>query len=754
MVIMLRVFDRARILLENISEHPENVEKLVELASQSQENNETIVKCAIHFEHMGDPEKYESTKKLILKLEELEYSNPELRWDQSIANTLTGPLSGNYVARNNENHDEMHEWRALVTEEILEELAEKRGVINIIHPLLAALNDPEKRDVIDVFLDKIKDKRMGKAGPQTMKKLSLLWTALISNKNDHRYAHEFFAKIIEENQNDLIYFVGPLIAATQTDYQRKSAEYLLNSIKGKNLGKADSETLKELVAICSAVLSVSERKVYPIIVLKKIIEENQNDLIYLAGPLIGALKNQYDDSAPLLDIIKDKKLGNADPETLKKTVKICTAAFKIDSHRHYAEIVLGKIIEENRNDLIYLAGPILAATQDTRNRSVGKNILDKMMDKNLGRGDEESLIVLAKVSMAALRDAFSGKYVEMILKKIIEENQNDMMHLAGPLVAAISDDSCSDSVLSLLDKLKDQSMGTAPPEVLKQFARIATAAFEDNRKYVYIKILFEKIIDEGKTDLIYFVAPLIGSLGDSNSKRSNLSKVLLERMKDAPLGNCDPGEMNELIRIGTASLKNDVQRPYAEHFLGRIIDEEKDNLIYFVGPLIAAQRDYKQSDITSHLLVKLRDKKLGSADPEALKKLARICTAAMHSNMDNVYHFTTKIINEGKNELIWFVAPFFGALRSDKYGHIVEDLLDSMKDRKLGTPDWETKEAIERIFSRAVHNPNERELVLEFVDKLKNEGTTMNINKRYNGPGWNGNQKYNPTFRKIRRKIR
>jgi len=259
---------------------------------------------------------------------------------------------------------------------------------------------------------------------------------------------------------------------------------------------------------------------------------------------------------------------------------------------------------------------------------------------------------------------------------------------------------------------------------------------ENDKKYV--RTFLGKVIDEGENELIYFVGPLIAAL--RNPACEDVAKELLDKMENKKLGKGDSETLKNLISIGTAAMRDENRKEYVRTFLEKVIDEGENELIYFVGPLIAVLQDPACEDVAKKLLNKMENKKLGKGDSETLKGLISVGTATMknENRKEYVRTFLEKIIDEGENELIYFVGPLIAALKDPACGEITKKLLNKMENKKLGKGDSETIKKIERIFRGAIHNPKQRFYVETFMDKLKEEGNKININgNRYEGPTWN-----------------
>ena len=99
-----------------------------------------------------------------------------------------------------------------------------------------------------------------------------------------------------------------------------------------------------------------------------------------------------------------------------------------------------------------------------------------------------------------------------------------------------------------------------------------------------------------------------------------------------------------------------------------------------------------------------------------------------------------KIIEEGENDLIYFLGPLIYGMQDRTIMRPCIELLNCMKDKKLGKGDEETAGRIERLFRKAVHNPRQGRYVGFFMDKLeREEGIRLSINgARYESPSWNG----------------
>ena len=317
----------------------ESKEALLSIAGRNAKSMKIVTKAAIHYEYLGDNRKFDALKELILGLEEMERSNPSLCWEQNVASTLVMTLSGAFGKGTlTQQEIGMHEWRAHATIKILEEMIDKNA-ISVAGPLLAAVQDLSQREVALALLDKMEGKSFGKGNAECLRGLASICTPALRNPHERKYAVSLLGQIIDQNQNDLIYLVGPLLAAAQDPLRHGAVITLLDKMEGKTLGKGDAECLRRLASVSTAALTDTGRREHVVSLFGQIIDQNQNDLVYFVGPLLAATQNPSQKRAAfsLLDKMEGKPLGKGDTEAIKKLSRILRAAITTPAQGGYAK---------------------------------------------------------------------------------------------------------------------------------------------------------------------------------------------------------------------------------------------------------------------------------------------------------------------------------------------------------------------------------------------------------------------------------
>jgi predicted nucleic acid-binding protein len=488
-----------RRLRVNIQSQPENAGRLLELAAESSQGMQMVAKSVIHYECLGDRELYPVLKSLILRLEELEDSNAKLRWDQDVASTLTatltdrkGDLSARYV--------ELHQWRTLAASEILEEIAKKRGA-KVVAPLLASLQEPNCSEAARGMLERLRGIDLGQGDPVYLRGLISVGTAALHNADHQEHTNHFLGKIIDERATGLIYFVAPLLAATNAPATESTAKSLLERMRDKHLGQGDPRCLKELIRVGTAALRAADQQEYTIHFLGKVIDEGENNLIYLVGPLIAATKSRTAEPAKaLLEMMKGKHLGKGDAECMAKLIDVGVAALYSIDHQNRQECAaqfLCKVIDEGGNNLIYFVAPLLAMVTNREVARVAKDLLNEMWNEPLGKGDAECMAELIRVGIASLSNLDRQRYAVHFLGKVIDEGENNLIYFVAPLLAAARDESTERMAKTMLERMKGKRMGNGTGDVLARMEQAFSTARHSPDLGGYVKAFAGKLREEG-----------------------------------------------------------------------------------------------------------------------------------------------------------------------------------------------------------------------------------------------------------------
>jgi len=186
---------------------------------------------------------------LLLRLERNEYDDPSIWWEQNVPCTLVGCFEGvgNKRLLGFDEMD-MREWRVIAAYTLVKKMIEHENGIMVVGPLIAACEDPTNEILANELLEMASNQELGRGNSKALKQLIRIGTATIASDRSHikNTTIGILEQIIEEDDNDLIYFVGPLVAASRNPYHGNIARDLLEMILDKKLGKPDKETADQI----------------------------------------------------------------------------------------------------------------------------------------------------------------------------------------------------------------------------------------------------------------------------------------------------------------------------------------------------------------------------------------------------------------------------------------------------------------------------------------------------------------------------
>jgi len=484
-------------------------QRLLRMSKTSRASFAAVTKGVIHWEFLGDWKKADLISEVIVGLAGMEISTPQLRWEQTVGSTLSAALHANYS-------------------------------ISTDAPYAISTNKPNEGEM-----------RQSRA----------------------EIAQLIFHKLIDEMYAP-IYLVVPLLAATQSPECEDVAKELLDRMDQRKLGMADRDTMKKIACVAMASIADGKNKDYAKRLLVKIIDEERGNLIQLVGPLLAATDSpKYGDIArELLDRMGGKRLGVAEGDTMKKIASAGTAAMADATCRDCAKRILGTVIADGQSNLIYLAGPLLAATRNPEQGQIAMELLDAMDGKRLGAADAETMKKIASIGTASIARDKQKDYAKRVLGRIIDEAPCNLIYLAGPLLAATRNPEQGQIAMELLDAMDGKRLGSADAETMKKIASIGSAAMADSRNREYAGKLLWKIICEGKCDLIYFVGPLVAATQDP--EQSQIARGLLDAMTGKKLGKGDESTIECITRVFRAARYSIIQSQYVEEFTAKLKKEE------------------------------------------------------------------------------------------------------------------------------------------------------------------------------------
>lgn len=306
----------------------------------------------------------------------------------------------------------------------------ERMLVYFARPLIGAMRDGGLcRDPLDRIYNIIRGRKMGRATPLEIKKLIRTGTVAFTKEDQRERAKEILLKVIRDGENDLIYMVQPLVA-TLKDVDRecaKAASCLLDEIKERKLGRCDSSEIRRLTKTCIAAMFNEEQREQGGMILSKVIEEDENNLVYVGSPLVCVVQNENREfSEAVCDILKlfdGKKPGKAEPIQLKAIARRTTACMRNEREIEAVKKFVGGIIENGKNNLGYLVGPFIAALQEERSRAYAEEFLDAMKNKKMGICDSDTISMISRIFKAAAHNpsGVSARYAGLFAEKLVEE---------------------------------------------------------------------------------------------------------------------------------------------------------------------------------------------------------------------------------------------------------------------------------------------------------------------------------------------
>jgi hypothetical protein len=116
--------------------------------------------------------------------------------------------------------------------------------------------------------------------------------------------------------------------------------------------------------------------------------------------------------------------------------------------------IIEKVIEQGNASMIYLAGPLLAASQDPSCKRECFALIDRMLGGRLGGGEQQALDLLTGSITGSFRDPERREHAVRIAEKLIDEGYIPLIKLLGPLTGAMRSKEQRSSALTLLRKMK------------------------------------------------------------------------------------------------------------------------------------------------------------------------------------------------------------------------------------------------------------------------------------------------------------
>jgi len=285
---------------------------------------------------LGKEKNYENLSKLIFQLDDLEDTNPEIEWGQTVLSTLAATLSGDEgkkIDMPSPEEENGRNYRADISKSLILYIGFKKWEKTVSALLFGFLYyDSDKqqhnvKELMDLMLEN--DVSFEKTDEKNLRTLGINCATVLGDYVAREYAKKIIRKIIE-NEGPLIYFVGPLMNVLNDGLKRKHVEELL-----KDMGYLDREEQKRIER---------ERKTEWI--------DSSGYRRRVRGCSIEAVKALVNE----LEEQHRHKFGKASDEVLREYAITFTKAK--DEHVEYVKWAIKKIVYEDVNNLIYLAMPL------------------------------------------------------------------------------------------------------------------------------------------------------------------------------------------------------------------------------------------------------------------------------------------------------------------------------------------------------------------------------------------------------------
>jgi len=427
----------------------------------------------------------------------------------------------------------------------------KNDLVYIITPLFMFANHGNKhaKELFKTAIEEIDSRTLGKIETKTLKKMADEISLALTGKDKEvrEYAKRIFRKIVSEKNNDLIYFVLPLIETVSytTEGREHAKELLIEIEKAPSLGKADLDTRKKLAEKMLFALECEGSREYSKKILLKIITEGENDLAEFVEPLISATATE-----------KYESLYNTKGGENFTNLKICFNGPLFDElNENKPAYGLTKVMVENVKKTPELP-------PDVQN-SIGR-ILDNMICI-AARGFLEDM-----TGPQVKYDVKSGlKYVEF--GSIVEDKETEEMSTEF-LVIIGKNKASREAVREVCDALGIQRGDTNKNQPPEKFAAEMIKALKNEKSRRQTKEKILNVINNGEFNLVYFIEPLFELFGP-NEQINHIAESLLNIIRDKPLENVNgrvrkrlrhtlfyaarKDDAKELVKIFIAKLKNE-----------------------------------------------------------------------------------------------------------------------------------------------------------------------------------------------------
>lgn len=459
---MNKTFGRVKGLLNEIADCPENIELLIDIASKNAKNNATVVKAAIHYDCLGDPNRYDNIKELILKLYDLEENNPGLAWEQTVTSTLIGTIGGAKAKKEKLSRigKRMCDFRTKVSMELIEEIIRNKGYMKTLPHLIGALDDLVTRKNAEYLLDRIFNGKSspepGKTNIRTLELLGRMCGIIIRNReNDDEliyYTTEAVKKAFYAAKDNLLYVLTPVLEAWE--YENHTPPIMFEyTLKSGKLGYGDQKLMDRFVNTCISQLgkSANMKEMPALIAWRRYLDEEKDNKILLIAPLINFILNS------------------------------------VDFNQRKATEELYKIIGKPYHDRF----SVPSSLEDSHKLEIGK--LDYQTLKSLPKAIAEGL------NHGIIDHNDARKIINALI-----EGKNDMVHFVFFILDNLDENKYKTSdLLSLFDILmenKNTELGTSGSETMDELVFVCSLLKTKEKGIKYITWTMEKLVEEGKTD--------------------------------------------------------------------------------------------------------------------------------------------------------------------------------------------------------------------------------------------------------------
>jgi hypothetical protein len=314
----------------------QEVQRLLGIAA-SPGGFDIVAKFTIHYSYLGDAKNFDFLYSLILGLEELEAKRPSVS-NESVVQRLMGPLGGkktkermNGMKLRGKDTAE-HDFRALVAESLLLDIAQKRPV-KVAKHLMNAMNDPILWGVANEIFDHVLEITPWKLSYNDLSEIRRAFVISLKDEETRSAARRVLEKLIEQGCFSMVYLIAPLLAATRDPSVREDCSHLLDKVLEHEIREPSEKSVTMLVKTVTAAFLNRDNTGFCVRISEKMIDEGHIPLIHMVAPLLYVASKNYcrPVAMPLISRLKKKldegaELGSCSDELLVKTKNNLVAA--------------------------------------------------------------------------------------------------------------------------------------------------------------------------------------------------------------------------------------------------------------------------------------------------------------------------------------------------------------------------------------------------------------------------------------------